>query len=170
MEVNEGPLEYDLTLQEVEFKTRVKRPDGSDGPVKEYLLREASGEAATKWREVVMSATRFNKDGKPSGVQGLSESEPLLVSLCVFPRDAKGGWSDRHITVMEVKSWPARVQKDLFERAKKISHLSEDADTEEAIQKRIAELTERLREIQEEQAALKKQPGDGEDGSSSPAI
>lgn len=85
----------------------------------EYVLKEASGDAACRWRNAQLRAARM-VEGKITGVGDIADTEPLLVSLCLFTREGKP------VPLATVRAWPNRVQKALFERAKAISHLNED--------------------------------------------
>lgn len=85
---------------------------------KEYVLREASEGAAVRYRDAIFQSTKFSK-GKLSGMVGLAEAEPLLVSLCLF----EGG--DKPVPLNVIKCWPARIVKAMFEKAKDISDLGE---------------------------------------------
>jgi hypothetical protein len=59
-------------------------------------------------------------------VVGLANVEPLLVSLCLFRENGAP------VLLATVRSWPARVVKSLFEKAKEISDLGEERKEEEA--------------------------------------
>lgn len=98
---------------------------------KDYILREASGGAAEKYRDASIAGMTFT-DGKLTRVEGLAGVESLLVSLCLF--NDKG----LPVPLSLIRSWPSRVQKRLFERAKKISDLNESK-----IQDQITEAFER---------------------------
>lgn len=91
---------------------------------KPYLLREADAAGAAKYRNYMMACTRMT-DGKVTGVKDLADAEVLLVSLCLFHCDDKGMWVT--VPAATLKSWPARVLKPLFDKAKEISQLDEKA-------------------------------------------
>lgn len=101
-------------LTPIEVKVRIEN--------KPYVLREATGAAAVQYRNASMRNIRM-ADGKVVGMGDIGELEPLLVSLCLFSADADGKFSS--VTVAKIKSWPARVVKDLFNRARAISDLEE---------------------------------------------
>lgn len=133
--------------------------DGDDA--KEYELKEATGDAAVTWHNAMFSKTKLGPDGKPSSMGAMGDTEPLLVSLCLFPKD-----SDRNVSVVVIRSWPNRIQKSLFEKAKEISDLEEkDESTIEAIEAKIEELTEKLEKLKaEEEGSAKNSQDDTTDG------
>jgi hypothetical protein len=119
---------------------------------KEYVLREASGDAAVKWRNAQVRAARM-VDGKVSGVGDIADSEPLLVSLCMWEvTTVSGTRREVPVPLHVVRSWPARVVSTLFEKIKEISGL-EGTETEETIRKRIAADSRKIREMRK--AAVK---------------
>jgi hypothetical protein len=90
----------------------------------DYLLREASGGVATKYKNALAKATKF-KDGKVSSIDGINDAEPLLVSLCLFKKDGSP------VNINVVKLFKNSTQEALFDKAKEISNLSmEEDDTE----------------------------------------
>jgi hypothetical protein len=114
-----------------------------------YVLREATEEAACRWRNHMLRATRIGQDGRPTGIGDLADSEPLLVSLCLF--EAKeDGTAGAPVKLAAVKGWPSRVVGRLFAKAKQISELEEKEDR--------AALEQRLRDITDKLAALEEDP------------
>lgn len=102
---------------------------------KKYTLREASGDAACKYRNALLKATKLGTDGKPTSIDGMADAEPLLVSLCLFTAE------NTAVPVQVVRSWPQRIQKRLFDEAKRISQLDE-RDTPASIEEKILKLQE----------------------------
>ena len=101
-----------------------------------YTLREASGETAGKYQEKLIQFMKPNVEGKPTTLGGgISSIEPLLVHWCLFDADNK------NVKIDVIKKWPARIQKELFKKAKEMSGL----DAEETIE----ELEEKLKEARE---------------------
>lgn len=88
----------------------------------EYVLREATSDAAGKYHDAIIKSTRMS-DGKITGSDGLGGVEALLVSLCLFRRK-----DDSAVSLTEVRRWPTRVVKPLFERVKEISELDAKGD------------------------------------------
>ena len=89
---------------------------------KKYTLREASGEAAAKYRNVMLEGTTLGPDGKPVSIRGLADAEALLVSLCLFAEDG------RNVHLAIVKAWPNRIVKKLYDTAVQVSDLGEDEE------------------------------------------
>lgn len=125
------PLEFDLTPTTVPV-----RISGAD-----YVLKEASGAVATTWRNSVFRSTKVDANGRPSSYEGIAEAEPLLVSLCLH--DANG----KLVPIQTVKSWPARIQKSLFEKAKEISGLDEE-ETPEKLKEGMSKLQTKLDKLE----------------------
>ncbi len=107
-----------------------------------YTLHEATGEAACQYRNAAIACSRFGDKGKLAGIQGIGDLEPLLVSLCL--RDA----ASKPVPQKVIRAWPARVQKRLYDTAKKISQLDETDDLE-TLKKQRDELDERIKEMDE---------------------
>lgn len=95
-----------------------------------YELREASGAASVKYKNAVMSGMVLGPDGKPTSAKNLADTEPFLVSLCLF----KIG-SEKPVELATVLSWPSRVQKRLYKLVKEISDLDETKATDDAAKK-----------------------------------
>jgi hypothetical protein len=112
-----------LTIQEIP----VVGPKGE-----QYTLREANGKAATDHRNAVMASTQFGPDGKVTGIKDLASVEAKFVAACLWDTQS------RNPSVQLVQSWPARVQKQLYEKAKELSNM-DDVDTmREAVEKAFA--------------------------------
>lgn len=88
------------------------------------FLREASGDAAARYRNAVMKATKLT-DGKVSSIDGMADVEPYLVSLCLW-RKINGVESQVPLDV--VRQMPARMVKKLYAKARSISDLDEVAE------------------------------------------
>lgn len=116
-----GVLEFDITRTVIPIKIKTK--NGID----EYELKEATGDAACRWRNSILSKTKLGPEGKPQTIVDLADSEPVLVALCLYPKG-----SDKNINTALVRSWPARVQKALFAKAKEISDVDEDDEDKES--------------------------------------
>lgn len=91
-----------------------------------YTLREASAGAASKWRNFLLRSTKLSKEGKPVSIEGLADSEILLVSLCLFRAD-----TGKPVSTSTVATWPSKIVKVLFEKSKQISGLDEKPDEED---------------------------------------
>lgn len=85
---------------------------------KKYVLREATGAVACKYRDALLSNTQMGSDGKAS-IKINNETEVLLVSLSIFETDG------RPVSIATVKGWPSRIVKALYTKVKEISELDE---------------------------------------------
>lgn len=130
-------VKLDATPTEVPYEIKI------GGVVRIFKLREASEAAASRYENEKLKTIRMAEkvDGTKSGtVDGLSDTESLLVSLCLFEMV---GDSEKSVDQSFVKSLPHRVSKVLFENAEEISHL-ETEETEQEILKKIKALNEKL--------------------------
>lgn len=130
-ETNEN--EYDLDRIRIPIALRVK------GELKPHVLYEASGEAASRFRNHIIADATF-VDGKLSKVgKSVANAEPLLVSLCLFElvKGADGEETEKPVTEGAVKKWPARVQKALFDRIKEISDLDEQSPEKQTLEEAL---------------------------------
>ena len=86
-----------------------------------YQLREATADTAAKYRNAAAKTAKM-VDGKFSGVGNVGDLEPYLVSLCLFDSGGKA------VPLDLIKTWPARVVKALYTKAKTASGLDEADD------------------------------------------
>lgn len=107
-----------------------------------YQLREASGDAACRYRNALLKCTQLGPEGKPQRLEGMGDTEPFLVSLCLFKENGAP------VNAATVRAWPSRVQKRLFETAKRISKLDED-ETIESLEKQLADVQSKLNKLRE---------------------
>lgn len=133
-------MEYDLSVRE-EFLTIGKV---------DYILREASGEAGTKYRNADSACYEYGPNGNISKVTGLAETGPLLVSLCLFERVG-----NKPVPIEQIKAWPDRVQQDLFRRAKELSNFDQPVNLDAMIKQRDR-LNERIASFEKDEAERKK--------------
>lgn len=108
---------------------------------KEYVLREASGDTAVQYRNKTMAGMALS-DGKLSRIESLADAEPFLVSRCLF----ECGEIQKNVPESTVRSWPNRIQKALFDRAKEISSLDDELTVEQ--------IDEQIKKLQEQRAKL----------------
>lgn len=124
---------------------------------KKYVLREASEGTSCTFNAARLRGSEITRgnDGKMTVRQlgGAADLQPLLVSLCLYAvgPDNKivllpNGDPDLKylVPLATVRSWPARVVKPLFEKAKAISGLSEEGETQKDLEERFAETAGRL--------------------------
>lgn len=108
---------------------------------REYVLREPSEAAVLLFRQAQLKGGSMVEGKTTVSIERIYESQSILVASCTFEKLKDGAESQAKAEV--VKSFPARVVKDLFQRAKKMGELDED-DTEEGIAKQIEALEKRL--------------------------
>lgn len=111
-----------------------------------FGLREASGDTAVKYRNAMLESTKLGPDGKPTSVKGMANIEPLLVSMCLieYIADKEGKVRERPVNEATIRAWPNRILKPLYDKAREISALKEDDETEDALIKQISELQKKL--------------------------
>lgn len=89
-----------------------------------YLLREASGDAAARYNNAMLKCTTLGPDGRPARLDGLADVDPFLVSLCIVTATGKP------VRLETVRSWPNRIVQMLAEKVKEISELGPKASAE----------------------------------------
>ena len=118
-----NPLTVDLTVREEPVEIGDKK----------YLLKEANGDASARYRNFLFSQTKLGPGGKPQSIGSMADAEPLLVSLCLWEPGEKENQCKR-VDLALVKSWPSRVVKALYNKAKEMSDLDEEEDKAEPIE------------------------------------
>lgn len=119
---------------------------GKDGQPQKFVLREATQGAILKYQEANLGLFQRvvdNDDGTTTvrQVKVGRSTDALLVSLCLFEED-----SGEQVLLKTVQGWPARIQRQLFEKAEDISDLDDEGAlpsllvTRERVNKRIAKL------------------------------
>lgn len=100
---------------------------------RKYVLTEASCGAHVEYRNCLMRSTKFDGNMRPSGVDGMADAEPVLVSRCLF-EVKKINNEERRVPVSEkeVRGWLARTVAPLFEMAKKLSGIDKEDSRNEA--------------------------------------
>ena len=122
--MNDDVMDFgSIEIQEV----KVISPDK-----KEYTLREANGSAAKDHRNAIMASTQFGPDGRVTGVKDLASVEAKFVAACLWDGN------NRHPAVAVVETWPARVQKQLYEKAKELSHITEESPIRDALKSALS--------------------------------
>lgn len=137
-------------MDELNFDLAVKEVAATIGG-KKYTLREASEDAAIKYKNALARSVRV-ADGKVVGSDGVGDAQALLVSLCLFETiadDAGRPAGERNVPLVTVRGWPARVVRPLFHRAEQISGLEDGPKDPPA---RIAALRAELASLEKQQA------------------
>ena len=111
---------------------------------KTYVLREASGDAAVAYRNATMAGARIHESGTVLG--SAADAEPILIAKCLFQRieQPDGTIKERPVSVDIIRSWPSRVSRKLFDRAKLISGLGEQDESMDDLMKQKAEVERKL--------------------------
>jgi hypothetical protein len=107
---------------------------------KSYILREASESAAARYKNAQLKAMKRSESADGSSVtnlDGIAETELLLVSVCLFEKTETG---EKTVDTNWLKTLPHRVVAPLFQRAEEISGLAKKSKTEEELVKEIKSL------------------------------
>lgn len=131
---------------------------------KQYVLVEADEDTAAAYRNASVRGAKI-LDGKlvglPTDVAGV---QSLLVAGCLRLVDGNG--MRQPVERETVKRWPSRVVKPLFNKAKEISELDEEDETEDQLIQQRAELNRKLSELRQKRATLKNESSATESTSS----
>lgn len=87
----------------------------------EYLLQEASEDAAARYRNKLAQGMRYS-EGTLSRIDSIADADPLLLSCCLYSPADKAC-----VPLKIILQWPSRIVRPLVEKLKQIS----DLDTEE---------------------------------------
>ena len=127
---------------------------------KPYILCEATADAAIKYRNRCIAATKYDsKTGARVGVEGLADAEPFLLSMCLFHAGDDGelrlntdGEPDVRyaVPVQAIRKFPNHVQRTLFDKCHEISGL-EGRWTIPTLKKEIERLQDILKDMEGEQ-------------------
>lgn len=113
---------------------------------KNYVLKEANGLAATKFRSMQVDATKMGPDGRPSGFSGeIVQAEIYLVGMCLFEK-VGDVVKAQPVGSGTINTFPNQVVKQLVTVCRKISKL-DNADTEEEIVDQIDKLNDQLKNM-----------------------
>lgn len=122
---------------------------------RKFKLYDASEDAAVKFQNIASRAAKFT-GGELSGIEGAANVEPLLVSMCLW--EVKDG-QEISISEGEIRKWPSRVVKPIFDKARKISGMDDDRfKTVQDVDKEIGRLQKRRAELVSDQTAPKDTP------------
>lgn len=120
---------------------------------KSYVLREANEAASARYKNMQFKAMKLAEgiDGsKTSSIDGMAETEALLVSLCLFEKTENGG--EKNVPLEEIKRLPHRVIEPLFKRAEEISGL-QNKETKEDLVKKIKECQAKIAKLKANEAS-----------------
>lgn len=99
-----------------------------------YLLREPTEDAVRNWRNAIARTVRVH-DGKPAGLDGVWDTDSLLVSYCLWKVRDDGALDKLRVEV--VRSWPSRIVQRLFAEAKRLGGLDRTAEETRADAKNL---------------------------------
>ncbi len=121
-----------------------------------YILREPVADVVIRWRNAQASKARFNAEGNFVSVGNIADSEPFLLSMCLYAADDVGnlrlnkdGEPDNSFLVPEkqIRKWTNNVQRGLFDKIKEMGWLDE-VETADSLKKQIANLQKRLAKVE----------------------
>jgi len=121
-----------------------------EGTKQRFLLREPSEGAVTEYRRATMRGITYDQgEGKVTGVEGSADAEPQLVAACFFQVKKKESGSEYEVQVTEreLRSWPGRIAKTLFDEIQARCPWLMGEETEEGLEKDIAAKTKRLEKL-----------------------
>lgn len=151
----------------MKFSTqKVEEPVEIDG--KQYVLREANESAKVKWQDFLIGKATM-VDGKPASMGSISGASAVLVSECLFVWPEEAGpytaGSKRklpNVPLSTINDWPARVVDELHAWIMEHSDLvPKSKDTEEGLNRQLAEVASRLDTIRKAKAASGGPEGNG---------
>ena len=110
-----------------------------------FILREASEDAYTAYRNVVSKALHF-KEGGGAYQDGGNEADTVLIQRCTFEviTNGQGGTSEVPVKVDFIRGLPRRITGPLYKKIREISGMDEDIETVEFLTKRIEADTKKL--------------------------
>ena len=107
-------------------------------------LREASAEAVIKYRNAATKGVRM-EDGKVTGMDGIADSELVLVAACLFRPEAN---TYRKMTVEDVSKWPYKIVRPLFDWVKEVSEI-DPPETKESLWKQFHAIQRKIRALEQ---------------------
>ena len=122
---------------------------------KHYILLEAMGDVSCKWENAKARCAKVSQDGKTVAIDGLADTTPYLLSLCLYLANPQGkidlladGTPDPKtlVPLKTIRSWPFKITKALYNKLVEISELNEK-ETVEALETRITDTQKRLESL-----------------------
>jgi hypothetical protein len=114
-----------------------------------YVLVEASGEEAARWRSNLATCLRVNaKSGDVGQTTGMGEVDLNFLANCLYCTmvDGTQDRSRKLVGIGVIKSWPDRITKRLVAKLKEISDIDQPASKRD--------VTERMDVLKEQLAKL----------------
>lgn len=112
-----------------------------------YILREASGGAASEHKDATFKAVKVNNQTNTSTFAGIADADLVLLSRCLLEDKTPSDKPDRKmlmpVGLATIRSWPNRITEPLVEYLKKISGM-QSAETKESLTKQRDDVTAKL--------------------------
>ena len=129
---------------------------------KDYILREASEGAASRYKGARQKALRIANDKVAGFEASMSEANAVLIAGCCFRQTKQGEkLAETPVALHEVQAWPHRLTKELYEKCKELC-----PELEPKGGKTVAELQAEIAELQKELADVKAKTSDPKDAQS----
>jgi hypothetical protein len=119
---------------------------------KEYVLRPAKGGGVIAYRKAVMKASQAGPDGTRQVSGEVFDTEPYLVSLCLYQVTDKG---EVPVPQSTITAWPNHLMKEMYADARRVTEL-DDKDTPESLEEKILKLQEEREKLLANGDAAKK--------------
>jgi hypothetical protein len=124
---DDGVIRLSLEQREIPvvFTKPAKDPAEEDEEIV-AVLRELSGTQRDKYLNNLGNRARTNKDGKVVGMKDFDGMQANLLTRCLYRVNT--GNPDTAFKEGEVQAFPARIQSLLFDKAKELSGMDDDAE------------------------------------------
>lgn len=153
-----NPFDFD---RRVELDTTPREVRGIRWKQRDYVLKSCPEKGHVKFTDAKIKYARMN-DGKLVGLSGGGELPSLLLSFCLFRLTLRPDGSEalQPLAQQHIQDeWPPHFVAELFEEAKRISHIDQpDPKTrtqrKKELQAQLAEIEAEERKEREEREAL----------------
>jgi hypothetical protein len=112
-----------------------------------YILREASGGAASEHKDATFKAVKVNNQTNTSTFAGIADADLVLLSRCLLedktPPDKPDPRVLSLVPLATLRGWPNRITEPLITHLKEISGM-ETPETKESLTKKLEEVTAKL--------------------------
>lgn len=115
-----------------------------------YVLREATVDIVAKYRKMIHFFLSRRDSGSLTKEEGLPDTDPYLVSLCLFADTPEGR---KAVSLDFVKGLPSHIFEALLDRVKIMSDV--DTDSLESLKKQRVLLDKRIAAMEERERNLK---------------
>lgn len=115
-----------------------------------YILREASGGAASEHKDATFKAVKVNNQTNTSTFAGIADADLVLLSRCLFEDKTPTDKPDRkmlmNVPLATIRSWPNRITEPLVKHLKEISGM-ETPETKESLTKQRDDVEAKLAKL-----------------------